>query len=102
MRPKHKFDITTLCTFASPRVGNREFSAAIQSAAHRFVADCEYARSWFRKLPPYIPLLLDYNHVDSAYPFCSSSFAKNSLVIWHAMETTLHWLETSTTAQQGG
>jgi hypothetical protein len=54
------------------------------------------------KLPPHIPMLLDYDHVDSAYSFCSSSFAKNSLVIWHAMETTLQWLDTTSSAQQGG
>ncbi|MGD1023810.1 MAG: lipase family protein [Candidatus Sulfotelmatobacter sp.] len=98
---KHKFDITTLCTFASPRVGNKEFSRQFSQLpidSWRIVNTLDLVP----KLPPYIPLLLDYNHVDSAYPFCSSSFAKNSLVTWHAMETYLHWLETSTTTEPGG
>ncbi len=98
---KHKFDITTLCTFASPRVGNKEFSRQFSQLpidSWRIVNTLDLVP----KLPPYIPLLLDYNHVDSAYPFCSSSFAKNSLVTWHAMETYLHWLETSCATQQGG
>jgi hypothetical protein len=75
-----------------PRVGNREFARVFGQLPIDLVP----------KLPPHIPMLLDYDHVDSAYSFCSSSFAKNSLVIWHAMETTLQWLDTTSSAQQGG
>jgi len=91
---KRKFDVATSCTFASPRVGNLEFTRAFG----RLLID-----SWrivntldiVPKLPPHIPLLLEYDHVDTAYPFTSSDFAKNSLVCWHAMETYLHWLKPS-------
>ncbi len=96
---KKKFDITTLCTFASPRVGNKEFAR---------VFDLLPIDSWrivnrldlVPKLPPHIPVLLDYDHVDTAYPFASSVFAKNSLVCWHAMETYLHWLDASSALRQ--
>jgi len=91
---KRKFDVATSCTFASPRVGNLEFTRAFG----RLLID-----SWrivntldiVPKLPPHIPLLLEFDHVDTAYPFTSSDFAKNSLVCWHAMETYLHWLKPS-------
>jgi hypothetical protein len=89
---KHKFDIKTSCTFASPRVGNLEFARAFdQLSIHswRIVNTLDIVP----KLPPHIPLLLEYDHVDTAYPFKSSDFAKNSLVCWHAMETYLHWLD---------
>ncbi|MGA8442025.1 MAG: hypothetical protein WB762_08915 [Candidatus Sulfotelmatobacter sp.] len=52
------------------------------------------------KLPPYVPVLLDYDHVDPAYWFCTSLFAEHNPVIWHAMETYLHWLDTISDAQQ--
>jgi predicted lipase len=90
---KHKFDITTSCTFASPRVGNLEFARAFDQLpinSWRIVN----TRDIVPKLPPHIPLLLEYDHVDTAYPFISD-FAKNSLVCWHAMETYLHWLDAS-------
>jgi predicted lipase len=90
---KHKFDITTSCTFASPRVGNLEFARAFDQLpinSWRIVN----TRDIVPKLPPHIPLLLEYDHVDTAYPFISD-FVKNSLVCWHAMETYLHWLDAS-------
>jgi triacylglycerol lipase len=91
---KRKFDITTSCTFASPRVGNLEFARAFDQLpinSWRIVNTLDVVP----KLPPHIPLLLEYDHVDTAYPFKSSDFAKNSLVCWHAMETYLHWLDAS-------
>ena len=91
---KKKFDITTSCTFASPRVGNLEFARAFDQLpinSWRIVNTLDVVP----KLPPHIPLLLEYDHVDTAYPFKSSDFAKNSLVCWHAMETYLHWLDAS-------
>jgi predicted lipase len=88
---KGKFDVTSLCTFASPRVGNMEF-------AHLF--NLLPINSWrivntqdlVPKLPPHVPVVLDYGHVDVAYPFDSSGFAKNNPLCWHSMETYLHWL----------
>jgi predicted lipase len=87
-----QFEIETLCTFASPRVGNLEF-------ARRF--DQLPVNSWrivnsldvVPKIPPHIPMVLEYDHVDTAYPFRSSDFARNSLLCWHTMETYLHWLD---------
>ena len=89
---KRKFDITTSCTFASPRVGNLEFARAFDLLpidSWRIVNTLDIVP----KLPPHIPLMLEYDHVDTAYPFTSSAFAKNSLVSWHAMETYLHSLD---------
>lgn len=89
---RRRFEVGTLCTFASPRVGNLEF-------ARRF--DLLPITSWrivnlldvVPKLPPHIPMILEYDHVDTEYSFRSSDFARNSLVCWHAMETYLHWLD---------
>jgi hypothetical protein len=89
---KKKFDITTSCTFASPRVGTLEFARAFDLLpinSWRIVNELDVVP----KLPPHIPVVLEYDHVDTAYPFKSSDFAKNSLVCWHAMETYLHWLD---------
>jgi predicted lipase len=88
---KHKFDITTCCTFASPRVGDLEFARTFDRLpidSWRIVNTLDVVP----KLPPHIPLVLEYDHVDTAYPFTSSVFAKNSLVCWHSMDTYLHWL----------
>lgn len=89
---KRRFDITSLCTFASPRVGNMEFVHLFNQLpidSWRIVN----TRDVVPKLPPHIPIVLDYGHVDVAYPFNSSDFAKNSLLCWHTMETYLHWLD---------
>jgi hypothetical protein len=91
---KKKFDITTSCTFASPRVGTLEFARAFDLLpinSWRIVNTLDVVP----KLPPHIPVVLEYDHVDTAYAFKSSDFAKNSLVCWHAMETYLHWLDAS-------
>jgi hypothetical protein len=91
---KHKFDITTCCTFASPRVGTLEFARAFDLLpidSWRIVNTLDVVP----KLPPHIPVVLEYDHVDTACPFSSDSFAKHSLVCWHAMETYLHWLDGS-------
>ena len=89
---KHKFDITTACTFASPRVGNLEFARAFDQLpidSWRIVNK----RDVVPKLPPHIPLVLEYDHVDIACEFDSLAFAGKSLVCRHAMETYLHWLD---------
>ncbi|HXZ42845.1 MAG TPA: lipase family protein [Terriglobales bacterium] len=88
---KRKFDIDAQCTFASPRVGNMEFVQHF----NRLSID-----SWrvvnrpdlVPRLPPHIPVLLDYDHVDTETPFSSRDFAKHNLLCYHVMETYLHWL----------
>ena len=89
---KRKFDITTLCTFASPRVGNMEFVALfnqLQIDSWRIFN----LQDLVPKLPPHVPVVLNYDHVETAYSFDSSDFAKNSPLCWHALETYLHWLD---------
>lgn len=89
---KHKFDITTACTFASPRVGNLEFARAFDQLpidSWRIVNKQDVVP----KLPPHIPLVLEYDHVETACEFDSSGFAGKSLACRHAMETYLHWLD---------
>ena len=89
---KHKFDIKSLCTFASPRIGNMEFARTFNQLAidsWRIVNTLDLVP----KLPPHIPVLLDYDHVDTAYPFSSDGFAKNNLICWHSMQTYLHSLD---------
>jgi hypothetical protein len=89
---KRKFDVTSLCTFASPRVGNMEFVHLFNKLpidSWRIVN----TRDVVPKLPLSVPIVLDYGHVDVAYPFNSSGFAKNNLLCWHTMETYLHWLD---------
>ena len=89
---KRKFDVSALCTFASPRVGNTEFVHTF----NKLPVDCwriVNKRDVVPKIPFHIPILADYAHVDTAYSFNSSEFARNSLVCWHSMETYLHWLD---------
>lgn len=89
---KRKFDISSLCTFASPRVGNMEFVHLFNQLpidSWRIVN----TRDVVPKLPPHVPIVPDYGHVDVAYPFDSSDFGKNSLLCWHTMETYLRWLD---------
>lgn len=91
---KRKFDLTTLCTFASPRVGNLEFVHLFNKLpidSWRIVN----SRDLVPKLPLKIPVLVDYEHVDVAYSFDSAGFAKNNLGCSHALETYLHWIDTN-------
>jgi hypothetical protein len=89
---KHKFDIQLISTLASPKVGNLEFKQAF---------DALPITSWrvfnirdvVPKVPPTIPVVLDYVHVDSAYSFDSWPFAKKNLGCYHSVDTYLHWLD---------
>jgi hypothetical protein len=89
---KGKFDISMLCTFASPRTGNTEFVHTFNQLpidSWRIVN----TRDVVPKLPFSIPIVLDYGQVDVAYPFDSSAFAKNGVLCWHVLETYLHSLD---------
>jgi predicted lipase len=91
---KGKFDISLISTLASPKVGNLEFKHVFGGLT---------LTSWrifnipdvVPKVPPTIPFILDYEHVDVAYSFDSSSFAKKNLGCYHSMDTYLHWLNNS-------
>ena len=88
---KHKFDISLISTLASPRVGNLEF---------KHVFDGLPLTSWrifnirdvVPKVPPTIPFVLDYEHVETAYSFDSWLFAKKNLGCYHSIGTYMHWL----------
>jgi len=91
---KGKFDISLSSTLASPRVGNLEFKHlfdALPLTSWRIVN----TRDVVPKLPPTIPLILDYEHVAVACPFDSSLFAKKNLGCYHSIDTYLHWLNGS-------
>lgn len=91
---KHKFDIQLISTLASPKVGNLEF---------KHVFDRLPITSWrvvnirdvVPKVPPTIPFILDYEHVDVVYDFDSWPFAKKNLGCYHSVHTYLHWLDNS-------
>jgi predicted lipase len=91
---RRRFEVGTLCTFASPRVGNLEFARRFDQlpiASWRIVNKHDVVP----RLPPHIPVVLEYDHVDTEYMFDSSGFAKSSLLCRHTMETYLHWLDTT-------
>jgi hypothetical protein len=91
-KEKKKFDITTLCTFASPRVGNMPFARVFNLLP---IASWRIVNSWdlVPRLPLHIPLVLDYEHVNTAYEFSSEGSVKPNPTCWHSMETYLHWLD---------
>ncbi|HKW33453.1 MAG TPA: lipase family protein [Candidatus Acidoferrum sp.] len=92
-KQKNKFDITTICTFASPHVGNTEFVDQFDKLA---------LTSWrivnTQDLVPKVPLRLpffDYQHVATPYEFSSAGVVKWGPACWHSMSTYLHWLDAS-------
>jgi hypothetical protein len=89
---KGKFDITTVCTFASPRVGDMEFVHTFNQIpidSWRIVN----SKDWVPKLPFHIPVLADYGHVDASTDFDSTDFAKPGPVCWHDMGTYLRGID---------
>ena len=91
---KHKFDISLISTLASPKVGNLEFKhvfGALPLTSWRIVN----IRDVVPKLPPTIPFILDYEHIDVPCPFDSWDFAKKNLGCYHSIDTYLHWLNSS-------
>jgi predicted lipase len=91
-KEKGKFDVTTLCTFASPRVGNTEFVRQFNQlpiTSWRIVNKCDIVP----KVPLWIPPFFNYHHVNTAYKFSSRGTVKFNAACWHSMGTYLHWLD---------
>jgi hypothetical protein len=89
-----KFDIHTLCTFASPRVGNAEFVrqfAELPITSWRLVNTQDVVP----KIPFHIPLLFPYEHVETEFSFSSAGVVKWSPACWHSMKTHMHWLDSA-------
>jgi hypothetical protein len=97
MENAHKnkaFDISMCCTFASPHVGTKEFARIfdlLPIESWRIVNEHDLVP----KLPPHIPIILEYDHVDTEYVFSSADFARWGPLCWHVLETYLHWLDPS-------
>lgn len=88
---KNRFDITTVCTFASPRVGNTEFVNEFNQlplTSWRIVNTQDIVP----KLPLHLPLF-DYQHVGTEFTFSSAGMVKGNPGCWHSMCTYLHWLD---------
>jgi triacylglycerol lipase len=91
---KKKFDISNSCTFASPRVGNMDFVRAFNAlpiASWRIVNRLDLVP----KLPIHIPIVLDFEHVNTLFEFSSKGMVKANAVCWHSIETYLHLLDAS-------
>jgi hypothetical protein len=89
---KKKFEVSTICTFASPRVGDAEFVRQFNLLpldSWRIV-NCQDV---VPKLPLHLPLF-GYEHVETSYAFSSEGVVKwCNPGCWHAMSTHLHWLD---------
>jgi hypothetical protein len=93
-KEKNKFDISTVCTFASPRVGNAEFVRQFNLLpldSWRIVNRQDIVP----KVPRHIPVLFDYEHVATLSEFSSAGVVKRNPGCWHSMSTYLHWLDPS-------
>ena len=89
---KKKFDVSTICTFASPRVGNTEFARTFNQlplTSWRIVNSLDIVP----KVPMNVPMFFDYEHVDSPCEFSSGEQVKWNPVCWHSMKTYLHQLD---------
>lgn len=92
-KEKNKFDISTVCTFASPRVGNAEFVNQFNQlplTSWRIVN----TRDIVPKLPLHLPFF-NYQHVAMPYEFSSVGEVKGNPLCWHSMSTYLHWLDST-------
>lgn len=92
--------LSTVCTFASPGVGNSAFVGAFDRlpiASWRIVNEQDLVP----KGSPHIPLLLDFQHVNEAYSFTSAGMTKFSPVCWHDMGTYLHYLDEKEPLKEG-
>jgi hypothetical protein len=87
----NRFDITTICTFASPRVGDTQFAQQFNLLP---LTSWRIANT--QDIVPKIPLRLpffDYQHVAAPYEFSSAGEVKGNPGCWHSMGTYLHWLD---------
>lgn len=94
-KDKKKFDISILCTFASPHVGDSEFVRQfnlLPITSWRLVN----TQDLVPKVPLHIHSLFDYRHVATACEFSSRGVVKWSPLCWHSMKTYLHWLDPAT------
>lgn len=89
----NKFDISTVCTFASPRVGNAESVNQFNQLP---------LTSWrtvnTQDIVPKVPLhapFFDYQHVAMPCEFSSVGEVKWNPRCWHSMSTHLDWLEST-------
>jgi hypothetical protein len=92
-KEKNKFDISTVCTFASPRVGNAEFVKQFNQlplTSWRIVNTQDIVP----KVPLHIPFF-NYQHVAMPYRFSSVGEVKWNPRCWHSMSTYLHWLDST-------
>lgn len=90
-KAKNKFDVTTVCTFASPHVGNTEFVNQFNQLP---LTSWRIANT--QDIVPKVPLrlpLFDFQHVATPYEFSSAGVVKRSPACWHSMSTYLHWLD---------
>lgn len=95
-----KHALSTVCTFASPRVGNTAFVGAFDRlpiASWRVANEQDIVT----KIPPHIPLLLDYQHVNDVYSFTSAGVTRFNPVCWHDMGTYLHYLDANEQLKDG-
>ena len=98
-KERGKFDVTTQCTFASPRVGDAEFARRFDElpiTSWHIVNTCDVVP----KLPLWLPFF-NYHHVNTAYKFSSSGTVKFSAACWHSMGTYLHWLDQNLPVDDG-
>lgn len=89
---KDKFDISMICTFASPRVGDSDFVRQFNSLPLPLwrIANTQDV---VPKVPLHIPWLFDYQHVNTPYEFSSAGKVKWNPGCWHSMSTYLNWLD---------
>jgi len=91
-KERKRINITTCCTLASPRVGNTDFARMFDRLpldSWRIVNKQDLVPD----LPLYVPILFDYEHVQTVYEFSSSGMVKWNPVCWHSIATYLHWLD---------
>ena len=91
-KEKGMFDITTSCTFASPRVGNMQFAATFNLLpvnSWRIFNDQDVVP----RVPLSIPVLADYTPVNDGFKVSSNGVTCFNPVCWHSMMTYLHLLD---------
>ena len=86
---KNNFNITTVCTFASPRVGNAEFVRRFNQLplnSWRIVNRPDIVTL----LPPHV---FGFCHVDTEQLLSSTGKVRSSVLCWHVLATYLSLLD---------